>query len=160
MPRLTKTEYAVLGALCASTRSEDPSTKVGGVLENKESRIIALGYNGLKSGVSYRNIFDRSREDKLDNFVHCETNILSLVKRGDGHRIILTTSPCAQCCLNIIAHDIKEVVYLQEYHACDKFKKILKENNVACRQVTKEEIKNILGTLKESEKRLLSLLEN
>jgi len=115
-------------AVVSSLRSEDPHTQVGCCILNKEGKVVSTGCNGLKGGEKYDPNW--SREEKLSHMIHAETNAFSLIKRGDGHTIYVTKSPCDSCCQNIIAHDIKRVVYLDEYHRGSKFKEIFKKNGI------------------------------
>lgn len=147
--RLTKIEYGLLMALTASRRSEDPTTKVGCVVENYDGRIIASGYNGLKAKKKSRINFARNRNKKLEMFIHSEVNALSLVKRGEAARIYSTHSPCAACCHTIIAHGINEVIFLKEYHACQKYKSILKENGIRFRAAKTKEVLHIRNSIRD-----------
>lgn len=142
MSRISKDEYGMLIAFAARQRSEDPSTRVGVALEDHSGRIIGCGYNGLKAGRDYQ--FDGNRDERLDAMIHAETNALSLVRRGEAKRIFITHSPCAACCLNIIAHGIEEVIFCIEYHGCKKFKKILPDNGVRISQIDLTRVKEIV----------------
>jgi deoxycytidylate deaminase len=127
MERLSKDEYGCLLALSASTRSEDPHTRVGAAAMTVEGRIIGLSYNGLKSGMIKPSWMDEeeNRQRKGELMIHAEQNIVSLIKRGECHTLYLTISPCIGCCNTIASHEIKRVVYLKEYHRCSKFKDFL-----------------------------------
>lgn len=145
--RLTKIEYGCLLALVASTRSEDPNTKVGCAIENAQGKIISTGYNGIKSGFNLHDIDIKSREDKLKYFIHAEVNALSQIRKGEGKVIYLTHSPCESCAHNIIAHEIENVYYLNEYHKCKNFKKIFDTFTINYRIVTDVECNNIKNQL-------------
>lgn len=125
--RLTFEEYGCLLALMAKGRSPDPHTKMGGVALDKNGRLLGASYNGLKSGVEIPEWMtkEENRELKGDFFIHAESNLCALLKKGECQTICLTQSPCIRCCQNIAALDIKKVVYIKEYHRCDKFKKFL-----------------------------------
>lgn len=154
MRRLTKIEYGCLLALSASTRSEDPNTKVGCAIENSNGKIIATGYNGLKSGFSYEQINISSREDKLRHFIHAETNALSEIVKGSGRTIYLTHSPCQYCAQNITAHGIDNVIYINEYHGCKEFKRIFTAFNIQYREINNDERQNIITAIKQLEANL------
>ena len=94
-----------------------------------------------------------NRENKLLFMVHAEINALSMVKRGEGHLIALTHSPCMSCSQAIIAHGINEVIYLKEYHRCDKYKSIFNEYNIKYKQLEEnscQKIKNVIQYFHES----------
>jgi len=141
--RLTKIEYGCLIALSASARSEDPTTKVGCAVEDNSGKIISTGYNGLKSGYSTLDTPITTREDKLKYFIHAETNALSEIVKNQIKTIYITHSPCQYCAQNIVAHGIKEVIYLEEYKYCSIFKEIFNTFGVFCREVTETERNNI-----------------
>lgn len=129
MNRISKTEYGLLIALSSSLRSEDPHTKVGCAIENKEGRIISIGYNGLKEKQILHFSAENNRDKKRNFFIHAETNALSLIKKGDADVIYLTHSPCIFCCHNIAAHGIKRIVFLNEYNT--EYKEILSSYEIA-----------------------------
>lgn len=126
--RISKIEYGLLIAYSASLRSEDPHTKVGCAVQNKEERIIAIGYNGLKEKQVLHFSAEDNRNKKRNFFIHAETNALSLIKKGDASTIYLTHSPCISCCHNIAAHGINKVIFLNEYS--DEYKEILKSYEI------------------------------
>lgn len=128
MDRISKIEYGLLIAFSSSLRSEDPHTKVGCAVENKEGRIIAIGYNGLKEKQILHFSAEENRDKKRNFFIHAETNALSLIKKGEAETIYLTHSPCVSCCHNIAAHGIKKVIFLNEYS--DEYKEILKSYEI------------------------------
>jgi dCMP deaminase len=143
--RLTKDEYGCLIALSASTRSEDSHTRVGGAAMTSDGRIIGLSYNGLKSGMIKPDWMDleENREKKGNYFIHAESNLCSLIKRGDCETLYLTISPCISCCNTILAHDISRVVYINEYHRCDRFKEFFDFYGLKYKELNSEEKSNI-----------------
>lgn len=138
MERISKTEYGLLIAKSASFRSEDPHTKVGCCIEDKDGRIISMGYNGLKEKQTLHFSAEKNRDKKRNFFIHAETNALSLIKRNEGFCMYLTHSPCPSCCQNIASHGIKKIVFLEEYD--DSYKEILESYGVSCYHY--KEIKN------------------
>jgi hypothetical protein len=143
--RLSFDEYGSLLALVVKSRSEDPHTQVGGVAFNKEKRIKATGYNGLKSGMQLPEWMrlDSNRTEKSDLMIHCESNLCSGLVKGECDTIYLTISPCIKCCQNIAALDIKTVIYLKEYLKCSKYKQFLSFHNIKYRQLSDNEKQNI-----------------
>jgi dCMP deaminase len=112
--RLTKDKYAALLAGVASLRSEDPKRKVGAVAMDRDGRVLAAGYNGLPQGVTVTEEWwtDAHRRSSV---IHAEANLLSLVRRGEVYAVAVTTAPCSQCALNIIAHGVKRLIYCEPY---------------------------------------------
>jgi deoxycytidylate deaminase len=132
MDRLTFDEYGCLLALMAKSRSEDEFTKIGGVALDKNGRVLGVSYNGLKSGQIMPDWMklEENRERKSDLFIHCESNLCALLRKGECHTLCLTQSPCIKCCQQICALDIQKVVYLTEYKKCGKFKDFLNFHNI------------------------------
>jgi len=159
--RLTKPEYICYLALAASSRSEDYFTKVGGVLVDKNWRVLNTSYNGYKSGMKppERFLLEENRQEKGEHIIHGEQNLLANYT-GDAFAIGLTISPCERCCDAIIAHNVQEVYYLQEYHRDTekKFKKKLDFYGIKYFQLTKDNINNILNYVKDSENILRRLI--
>lgn len=124
--RLSWSEYGCLMAIAASSRSEDPHTKVGACILNKQGRIISTGYNGLKRGFRVEEWMKKEdhRQKKREIMLHAETNALSLIKKGEGSAICLTISPCFACAKDIVSHEIEKVFFLKEYDNCKKYKEI------------------------------------
>lgn len=143
--RLSKDEYACMIALSVASRSEDPHTIAGCCILNCDGRIISTGYNGLSNGKSLPSILatEKYRHIKRDIFIHAETNALSLIKKGEGHSIYLNISPCKGCAINIVAHDIKQVVFVKDYAISEEYKNIFKFYGISYRKLSSSEIKNI-----------------
>jgi len=117
MTRLTKKRYGLLQALAASSRSEDPHTRVGCAVENYEGRIVATGYNGLppKIELPIRLMLEDNRVEKAALMIHAEANALSLVNHGSAYTLYCTISPCGACCSLAAANKVKKIVFLKEY---------------------------------------------
>jgi deoxycytidylate deaminase len=147
--RLSFDEYGSLLALVAKSRSEDPHTQVGGVAFNKEKRIKATAYNGLKSGMQLPDWMhlDNNRIEKADLMIHCESNLCSGLLKGECDTVYLTISPCIKCCQNIAALDIKRVIYLKEYLKCSKYKQFLSFYGIDYRELSDKEKQNIKNYL-------------
>lgn len=157
--RLTRIEYGFLQALSASSRSEDPHTKVGCAIENFDGRIIGTSYNGLKSGVGLHELgfdVDKEREKKKLYFIHAEVNALSLVKKGEVKTLYCSIAPCEACARTIPAWGVKEVRYFDLYYPSGasepdlRFKDILwvlGVNAIAATASEKVRVKNELHKL-------------
>jgi dCMP deaminase len=135
----------MLQAISASLRSEDPDTQVGACVICKNGD-VKVGYNGSAPGFK---LPDVSRDEKLNFAVHAEVNVLSFLRRGDADTIYITISPCVSCTLNIIAHGIKRIVYLKEYHRCQKFKDTCNYYGIKYEQIEPLGISTILTNLEK-----------
>lgn len=141
--RLTKIEYGLLMAQSASTRSEDPHTKVGCSIINEEGRIVSTGYNGLINSKVLPIEFtsEEYRDIKRVVFIHAEINALSRIKRGEGITMFLTHSPCLTCACSIAAHNIKNIIYIKKY--MDGFEHIFDFYNISYRKASPFELEKI-----------------
>lgn len=143
--RLSRLEYGCYLALAVKSRSEDPFTKVGAVALSRENRVLGTAYNGLKSGATLESwmLHEENRAKKSDLFIHAESNLCALLRKGECYTICLTLSPCIKCCQNIAALDIKNVVYLQEYSKCTLFKEFFSFHGIQYLQLDPVSKKNI-----------------
>jgi deoxycytidylate deaminase len=147
--RLTIEEYGCLLSLIGKGRSEDPKTRVSAVAIAKDKRVIGISYNGLKSGIEVPTwmFIDENRIKKAEYFIHAEQNLFSLLKKDECDLLCLNLSCCIKCCQTVAAHNVKKVVYLQEYHGCNKFKEFFKFHTIDCHELSvegKQNIKNYL----------------
>lgn len=113
--RINWDEYALSLASIAKLRSEDPYRQVGACALDYENRVLGVAYNGLKSGTETTPEFWQDRNRRRPYMIHAEANLLSLFKKGECKTIALTCSPCSACATLIAAHDIKRVIYCDEY---------------------------------------------
>ncbi len=150
--RLTKDEYGCLMALSVASRSEDPQTITGCCITNSDGRIISTGYNGLIKGKPLISTLTKEcyRDIKRSLFIHAETNALSLIRRGEGHIIYLTMSPCLNCAVNIAAHGIKNVVFINDYRDYIEYKDVFAHYRVLYRRLDEEEIGHINGYIQSN----------
>jgi dCMP deaminase len=115
MSRLTWEQYAINIAQVASLRSEDPFKKVGACALDFDNRVIGVAYNGLATGQNVDNNFWLDRNERRPYMIHAETNLLSLIKRGECNLLACTLLPCSNCATMIAAYGIKRVVYSELY---------------------------------------------
>lgn len=134
--RPTWDEYALQLAVTASTRSEDPYQQVGACALDHSHRVIGVAYNGLASGKNVAASFWSDRDARRPFVVHAETNLLSLIKRGECETIACTLMPCAACATAIASHNIKRVVYDQVYQRDTRALDIFDFYGVQCVQIT------------------------
>lgn len=138
--RLNFSEFGILLSLMASGRSPDIFTKVGGVAFDKNKRILAVCYNGFAPGQELPPEFLNNREEKNKFVFHSEQNLLSQTKIGEVDTIFITHSPCENCARLIAANQVKNVIFLQEYHRESKFKEVFEFYDINWRQINKTEL--------------------
>lgn len=109
-------------------RSACLRNNVGAIIVNEDNNIVAIGYNGVASGVPHC-----LREDchaGCDIAIHAEDNAIRRMPEPDffgdyelleptpnkTYRLFCTVSPCMNCANKIINRgDIKEVYYRYPY---------------------------------------------
>lgn len=103
-------------AVEASSRSPDPSTKVGALLIN-ESGEIGRGCNCFPIGVDQTQERLNNRDEKYPRVVHAEMNAIASALHEDIHieggTIFTTHFPCSTCCGVLIQFGIKRIVTFQ-----------------------------------------------
>ncbi len=114
MTRQSWDGYFLQIAELVSTRSKDPSTKVGAVIV-KDRRIVSTGYNGIPRNVS-DDLIERyvKRPEKYKWVEHAERNaIYNAACEGTSTKdstLYVTLSPCCDCARAIIQAGISRVV--------------------------------------------------
>lgn len=126
--------YFMSMAFLASTRSKDPSTKVGAVVAFEDKSFVT-GYNGTPRGFDDSVMMDNNKYPYL---IHAEMNALSLAGlqkcRNDPHAFLyVTIKPCPTCMIQIEHYGIKRIYYRSEYkstvHNEEVIQNILKKGN-------------------------------
>lgn len=110
-------QYFMSIALLSAERSKDPNTQVGTCIVSDDNKILAIGYNGMPTGISDEDL-PWAREGafgdtKYAYVCHAELNAILNSHGADLKGAILYTSmfPCNECAKAIIQSGIKEVVY-------------------------------------------------
>ena len=142
--RINWDEYALSLAYIARLRSEDPFRRVGACALDYENRVLGVAYNGLKSGTDATAEFWADRNKRRPYMIHAEANLLSLFKKGECKTIALTCSPCSACATLIAAHDIKRVLYCDEYEIDTTGLDIIKFYNIDNIKIDSAKIKAII----------------
>jgi dCMP deaminase len=97
-----------------SSKSKDPSTKIGSVLV-REKAIISEGYNGMPIGVDDSNSKRYKKPNKYFFWEHSERNaIFHCARHGistNGAHLYTNGVPCADCGRAIIQAGIKRVYF-------------------------------------------------
>lgn len=116
MNRTSFIETALATAKIWALRSEDPFKKVGCCIISNEGRVLSTGYNGLPSKFNPKQGFWDDRDSRRKYMLHAEINALSLIKRMDQPFLLASTLlPCPSCATAIIAHGIKNIIYVEDY---------------------------------------------
>ncbi len=158
--RINFEQFGILTALMASGRSEDVFTQVGGIAFDKNKRILAVCYNGFAPGQELSADFLKDRDKKNQFVIHSEANLLSQVKTGEVDTIFLTHSPCSNCAKLIAANQVKNVIFLQEYHRESKFKEIFEFYGIKWEQIDKNSLVQCLKFLDRSRDKLKEIVKD
>lgn len=145
--RINWDEYALSLAQVAKLRSEDVYRQVGACALDHENRVLGVAYNGLKSGKKVDAEFWSDRNRRRPFMLHAEANLLSLFKKGDCKTIALTCSPCSACATLIAAHDIKRVIYCDEYELDKTGLDILNFYNIELIKIDSAQIRSIIHSI-------------
>lgn len=107
-------EFFLNLANTVSSKSKDPSTKVGCIIATKENTVKSLGFNGFPHGVLDSEERYANRELKYKLIVHSEMNaICQAAKVGTSlnHCVLYVPwIPCSSCAKAIIQCGIDKVV--------------------------------------------------
>lgn len=93
--------------------SKDPSTKVGAVIADPETRrVISMGFNGFPAGIEDTGERLGNRAIKYEMVVHAEQNALLFAgDRAKGCALyVAPLAPCARCAVIIIQSGVIRVV--------------------------------------------------
>lgn len=99
-----------------STRSKDPSTKVGCIIVSPQRVVVSEGYNGFPRGIADTPERLNDRTQKYPRVVHGEANaVINAGRNGtkieDGI-LFVTAPPCPNCAKMIVQAGIREVLYI------------------------------------------------
>jgi dCMP deaminase len=128
--RMDVEEYAMLLAVAAASRSEDPSRKCGAVALDKNNRCIATAYNGLAAGTKVDFTWWENDDNRRKKVIHAEENLVSLTGHGDVMTVAVTLLPCGPCARLLAGHGVKKVLYGREYQHDTDGKEILADAGV------------------------------
>lgn len=105
------TRMLAMAELTASY-SKDPSTKVGAVIADHNSRVVSQGFNGFPRGVADDPAVLADRDEKLRRTIHAEINAVLFAQRSvAGCTIYVTHPPCSRCAAVLIQAGIFRVVH-------------------------------------------------
>lgn len=95
-----------------STRSKDPSTKVGAVIVRPDKSVCSVGFNGLPARMLDNPQWLSNREEKYSRMVHAEINALLFAReRVSGYTLYTTFMPCDRCLTQLVQAGITRFVY-------------------------------------------------
>lgn len=137
-------EYAMCLAYSAKIRSEDPYRKVGACALSHDNRVLGIAYNGLSQDTVVTKEFWKDRDKRRPYMIHAESNLLSLVKRGECKTIAITCAPCTSCAALIAAHNIHNVIYSETYEKDPAGLDILKFHGISFSKIDFIKIKDII----------------
>jgi|TARA_Y100000996_G_C22539499_1_gene649482 dCMP deaminase len=133
--RLSWDEYFSEIVKVASKRSPCERLQVGCLLVN-DNRIISQGYNGFLPGCPHKSIIRDNHEQAT---LHAEQNaLIDCSKRGiscKGSTAYITHYPCIICCRLLLAAEIKEIKYINDYKNDDLVKQFSDQCNVPIKKL-------------------------
>lgn len=130
MNRISFEDMAIQIALVASKRSEDPHKKVGSCALDDKGRVLAVGYNGIRSGQSKNDDFWLDRDNRRKYIIHAEVNALSNINMNRASLLAVTLLPCPSCANLIASSGISKVIYIEDYEKYEQSKEIFKFHNI------------------------------
>ena len=130
MSRPSWDEYFKKIVLATSERSPCDRLHVGCLLV-KDNRIISQGYNGFLAGCQHKSIVRDNHEQAT---LHAEQNaICDCAQRGvscSGATAYITHYPCIICTRLLLASDITEIKYINDYKNDDLVQYFCSEKGV------------------------------
>lgn len=104
-------EYFIQMAYIISTRSKDPSTKIGSVITDENYRIISTGYNGSFQGIDDDSV-SWERPEKYEHITHAEMNAVLFARESLKGAIVFNTCiPCSNCCKHLLQAGVSKIYY-------------------------------------------------
>jgi dCMP deaminase len=109
--RISWDKYFMEIAKIAAIRSEDPKTKVGCVIVDKDNRVVSMGFNGAAKDIDLSEKIWGS--DEKHTFVfHAEMNCVLYSRQNlTDCTLYCTLEPCFECSKLIVASGIKKIFY-------------------------------------------------
>lgn len=121
--------------IATSTRSPCERLQVGCLLV-KDNRIISQGYNGFLAGCEHKSIVRDNHEQAT---LHAEQNaICDCAKRGVSCKdavAYITHYPCVICTRLLLAADISEINYIDDYKNDELVAYFCKEKGVKINKI-------------------------
>ena len=129
-----------------SSKSKDPSTKVGACIANSLHQILAAGFNGIPRKVKDLPERLNDRAIKLEYTLHAEINAFhNRIGSVEGCTLYVNSlPPCFNCALNIVQAGIVRVVYPDTaipdrwWDSCNKGLRLFEEAGVEAIAIKRE----------------------
>ena len=109
---MTWDEFYLGLAKYMSTRSKDPSTKVGAVIVRPDKSVCSVGYNGFPQLMpDDKELYD-NREEKYSRIIHGEINALTFAREPVKGYTLYTYPfmPCDRCFVQMAQNGIVRFV--------------------------------------------------
>jgi len=106
-------DYFFVGlAHYVSSKSKDPSTKVGSVIVRPDNTVAGLGYNGFPRKMPDMAESYQNREEKYSRIIHAEINALIHTRESVKGCTLYTYPllPCDRCAVQMIQAGIAKFV--------------------------------------------------
>ncbi|MFC4652563.1 deoxycytidylate deaminase [Lactococcus nasutitermitis] len=140
--RPSKDEYFKEIVQVVAKRSTCNHAQVGALLVSPSGQLLSTGYNGSVSGMPHCTDVG-CLEDKDGHCiatVHAEQNaIAQAAKHGvspEGAILYTTLFPCIACLKLVLASGVKEIKYIDEYHAKDDYEEsLIKTLGISCEKI-------------------------
>lgn len=125
-----------------STKSKDPSTKVGAVIVDDKNRLVSTGWNGLPQKVFDKPEYLNNREIKYKKIIHGEINAIIFASRSLNNCTLYTYPfmPCCPCSSVVIQTGITRVVAPRSDNPRWQADFVLTRENFKDANITLEEI--------------------
>ena len=105
-------EYFMQIAEAVSSKSKDPSSKMGCVIVDKNKRVVSLGYNGMVQGADESKMTLSERPMKYYFAIHSEMNALIFAHQNlEGCTLYNRVATCENCLKYCLQAGIKRFVY-------------------------------------------------
>lgn len=105
--------YFIQIAKEVSSKSKDPSSKVGCVIADEKHRPVSFGFNGFVAGCDESKLSWTEKNKKYATVIHAEMNAIIFANRKDlsGCVAYITHSPCESCLKHMLQAGIREIHY-------------------------------------------------
>ena len=104
-----------------ATWSKDPSTQVGAVIVDPETKnVVSFGYNGFPRGVSDASYRYDDREIKYKLVVHAEVNAIIQAKGNtEGKWLFINVPSCCNECMKLVVQSGISTIVMPKWNASD-----------------------------------------
>jgi dCMP deaminase len=100
-------------ATYVSTKSKDPSTKVGAAIVRPDHSLASVGFNGFPQKMPDHKHLYENREEKYSRIIHGEINAMNFCSDANLHGYCLYTipfMPCDRCFVQMVQKGITRFV--------------------------------------------------